>query len=354
MYVNKIVSITILLFFLFCVFFKIRFSKKGEFFENYMSVETTRAIKGICAVLILLSHLCTYLADYFTSLFLFKFIGAMAVGGFFFVSGYGLQYGIMNKENYLKGFLKKRILGIAVPYYIINIFYIVTNNMPYPDIIKSLFGFYMWYIMAITIFYIGFYLCNKLFPRKYAPLAMTVFILLYIAVMLKLDFGYWWFNSCLTFAAGMWICVFYKQFTEYFHKKWWLKLTVLLVLWVLAYSYYRVHINDRTLICLVVTLAGTTLFSLLLAVAVMKIQLKSPLLRICGDLSLELYLTHALWIAWLRNGTLYNMTGTFFDNNLTYLIGIIVGTFIMSVAVYKVSGFITGNRRKLLENRRKM
>ena len=108
MYVNKIVSITILLFFLFCVFFKIRFSKKGEFFENYLSVETTRAIKGICAVLILLSHLCTYLADYFTSLFLFKFIGAMAVGGFFFVSGYGLQYGIMNKENYLKGFLKKR------------------------------------------------------------------------------------------------------------------------------------------------------------------------------------------------------------------------------------------------------
>lgn len=349
-----IISAVVVTFAVFMLVWNIRFAGKGQFFDNYFSVSETRSIKGLCAVFILLSHMCTYLADYFPAFFLFKYTGAMMVGGFFFVSGYGLQYGVMHKENYLKGFFRKRLLTIAVPYYIVNAFYIVTNQMAYNDIIKSLFGFNLWYVMAIGIFYIGFYLCNKIFPNRYAPYAMTAFIFGYIAVMLYLGFGYWWFNSCLAFTAGIWLCVMFNRFTAFFQRKWALKLGVVFAVFALTYVYYRSHANDRTLICLAVTLVNTTSFAVMLAVLAMKIQIDNPILRFCGNLSFELYLTHALWIAWLSVGTIHSLTGTLFDNKLMYLMGITAGTVVMSLAVHTVSGFITGNRRKTLENRGKI
>lgn len=348
------VSAIVIIFAVFMLAWRIRFAGRGNFFNNYFSIDETRAIKGMCAVFILFSHICTYLADYFPSFFLFKYAGAIMVGGFFFISGYGLQYGVMNRENYLRGFFKKRLLTIAVPYYIINAFYIVTNEMERDAIIRSLFGFYLWYVMAITIFYIGFYLCNKLFKPKNSPIAMTVFILLYIIIMLKLNFGYWWFNSCLAFAAGIWFCRLFKGFTAFFKKQWHLKLILCAAVFAVTYYYYCHHANDTTLICLLVTLVNTTVFSVMLAVLAMKIQINNPILRICGDLSLELYLTHALWITWLRVGTIHSATGTLFDNNVMYLIGIVAGTFTMSLAVHTVSGVILGNRRKILENRAKV
>lgn len=348
------VSAIVIIFAVFMLAWKMRFAGRGKFFDNYFSVDETRAIKGMCAVFILFSHICTYLADYFPAFFLFKYAGAIMVGGFFFVSGYGLQYGVMNKENYLKGFFKKRLLTIAVPYYIINAFYIVTNQWAYDAIIRSLFGFYLWYVMAITIFYIGFYLCNRLLKPQYSPIAMTVFILLYIAVMLKLNFGYWWFNSCLAFAAGIWICRLFKSFTEFFKRLWHLKLVIIAAVFAVTYYYYCHHANDTTLICLLITLVNTTAFAVMLAALAMKVQINNPILRICGDLSLELYLTHALWITWLRDGTIHSATGTLFDNNIMYLIGIVAGTLIMSLAVHTVSGLILGNRRKILEKRTKI
>lgn len=57
------------------------------------------------------------------------------------------------------------MLSLAVPYYIINFFYIVTNHMDIKTILASLFGYYLWFMMAIAIFYTGFF-CVISFSAK--------------------------------------------------------------------------------------------------------------------------------------------------------------------------------------------
>ena len=334
------VSAAIVIFVVFMLVWRTRIAANGRFFDNYFSVDQTSSIKGMCAVFILLSHVCMYLADTFPSLFLFKYVGAIMVAGFFFASGYGLQYGVMNKENYLKGFFSKKMLSLAVPYYIINFFYIVTNHMDIKTILASLFGYYLWFMMAIAIFYTGFFLCNKLFGKKWACVAMTVFVLCYIVVMNRLHFGFWWYNSCLAFAAGIWICQMKDSFTAFFKKHWGIKTLILTAVFAASYIYYCRHNHDETLLTLVISLINTTTFAGMLSVLSMKIQIKNPILYFCGGLSLELYLTHALWITWLRNGFWHNLAPSLLDKDAVYFFAILAGTVIMSVAVHIVSGFM--------------
>ncbi|MGN0107902.1 MAG: hypothetical protein ACI4A5_09445, partial [Hominilimicola sp.] len=96
----------------------------------------------------------------------------------------------------------------------------------------------------------------------------------------------------------------------------------------------------------VVSFINTTTFAVLLPVLSMKIQLKNPILYFCGGLSLELYLTHALWITWLRNGFWYNLAPLLFNKDEVYFLAILAGTVIMSVIVHTVSGFILNAVRR--------
>ena len=334
------VSAAVILFVIFMLVWRTKIAEKGKFFDNFFSVDQTRSIKGMCAVFILLSHVCMYLADAFPTLFLFKYAGAIMVAGFFLVSGYGLQYGVMNKTNYLKGFFSKKMLSLAVPYYIINFFYITTNHMDMRRIILSLFGYNLWFMMAIVIFYAGFFLCNKIFSGKRACIAITVFAIGYIIVMYRLHFGFWWYNSCLAFAVGVWICRLRDLFEAFFRKNWGVKTLMLILVFAVTYAIYCLFNHQKTVVTLVISLINTTTFAVLLPVLSMKIQLKNPILYFCGGLSLELYLTHALWITWLRNGFWYNLAPSLLDKDAVYFFAILVGTVIMSVIVHIISEFI--------------
>lgn len=337
---NTLISAVIVLFPLLMLVWKTKIAPRGQFFEYGFSVAQTKSIKGLCAVFILLSHVCAYLAPVFPSLLLFKYMGAIMVGGFFFVSGYGLQFGLMYKENYLKGFFRKRMLPLAVPYYIINAFYIVTNHMNTREIIISLFGYNLWFMMAIAIFYIGFFLCGKIFGAKRAPLAMTVFTLCYIVVLHRLYFGFWWFNSCFAFAAGMWICAFKAPLVNFFKRRWLLKTLAVILIFGLSHAYYCRHFLEENIPMLIISIISTVSFAALLPLLSMKISLNNPILSFCGEHSLELYLTHALWIRWLRFGFWYNLSPKIFDSDAVYLLGIIAGTVVMSYIVHIISGLI--------------
>ncbi len=334
------VSAAIAVFSLFMLLWRIKISPNGQFYDDYFSIDQTRSIKGMCAVFILFSHVCTYLGDVFKSLYIFKYVGAIMVAGFFFVSGYGLQYGVMNKKDYLSGFFKKRILSLAVPYYIINIFYIVTNNMDMRSALISLTGYNLWFVMAIAIFYIGFYICAKLFVPKRLCAAMTVFVLAYMAVMNRLGFGFWWYNSCLAFPAGMWLCRYKDRFRDFFSRHYAVKMFLMLLVFAASYAYYCIHANDRTLALFLMSVLSTTLFAVILALLSMKVRIKNPILHFCGGMSLELYLTHALWISWLRMGFWYNLAPKLLDKDAVYFAAIIAGTVIMSFLVHTASGYI--------------
>lgn len=54
---------------------------------------------------------------------MFRNIGFICVSIFFFISGWGTMYGYLKKEDYLNGFVSRKITKILIPYLIAIILY---------------------------------------------------------------------------------------------------------------------------------------------------------------------------------------------------------------------------------------
>ena len=338
--IESAVSVSIVIFLLFFIFWGVKVCGKGQLYEDYFSKAQTQSLKGIGGVLILLSHIGTYLNGTFHSLYLVKDAGMFMVACFFFISGYGLQYGVMHKKDYLHGFFRKRMLSIAVPYYIINVFYIIANKWNMHQILVSLTGYNLWFVTAIAVFYIGFYICGKLFDARHMPAAVGVFTIICIIAAIKFKLGFWWYKSSPAFAVGVLVCTYKDKFRDLFKRGYFIKASIMILVFILCYICYLIHENEDTFIFYAVTIFITTLYAVLCAVLSMKIHIDNPLLRFFGNISLELYLTHALWIFWLRTGTACSIVPALRDSDTLYFAGILLGTVVMSQLVHIISKFI--------------
>lgn len=93
------------------------------------------------------------------------YIAFPIVGFFFFMSGYGMTCGLMQKKDYLRGFLPKRLSNIIVPYVIVAIVWIGLEiigegQTPTRAIAEAFTIRYiqpLWFIWVIIGAYIVFY-----------------------------------------------------------------------------------------------------------------------------------------------------------------------------------------------------
>lgn len=85
---------------------------------------TTNCCKGIAAIIIMLHHISFRISNLPMYVKPIWYIAFPIVGFFFFMSGYGLTCGLMQKKDYLQGFLSKRLSNIIVPYVIVAIVWI--------------------------------------------------------------------------------------------------------------------------------------------------------------------------------------------------------------------------------------
>ena len=93
---------------------KISYNKTG-LNRDYLSIETTQAMRGVMILDVVLFHFCL---DYLNvnQKLLSVCQGDDAVKIFFFLSGYGLIYSVKHKgDAYLKGFFSHRLVKIAIP-----------------------------------------------------------------------------------------------------------------------------------------------------------------------------------------------------------------------------------------------
>lgn len=88
-------------------------------------------------------------------------IGHFFVAVFLFCSGYGLYKSVRSKENYLQGFVKKRVLPIIVAFYVTAIIFTIVRalmgqKMDLPQVLRYLSGVQLsnpnaWYVVAISL-----------------------------------------------------------------------------------------------------------------------------------------------------------------------------------------------------------
>lgn len=305
------------------------FNSNNDVLDKYNS----NKIKGLLAILIIMHHLSIYIKD----VILFKIltiIGIIAVSAFFFYSGYGLMTSYLKKESYIKDFLNKRIMKIVIPYIIAIMFtglaYLLTRQLTPRKIFNSLVEGepivrFSWYVLAIIILYVVFYLSAKFLKRK-KMINIAVFggtILYCIVVNNVLGFNNWWVNSCFAFFIGIFWASYKERYTITLKDKNKIiryAIILLIILFVIigfqffTSEYAAMDIINNTdladdimrqpipvinmnIICIVLLFM---LFNIL-----EKVRLNDKVFTFLGNISFEIYLYHGLVMYLLRNSCYY-------------------------------------------------
>ena len=256
--------ITILIYSLLLISFFIgsKKAKLGTFNNEALSLDAMTNLKGVMAIMVLMHHISQKAAFQQThTIPVFENIGFLFVGVFFFCSGYGLYKSYLTKENYLKGFLKKRVLPIVISYYVMIALYaiyhlVIGSEFTLTQWICKLTGLVIinsqsWYVYVIIILYISFYFIFKNERlRKHGILLLLIICLLQGVLFLVINHfpwyigekdwwkvpgafnnlpwymrhcalpfeGEWWVNSTIGFITGLFFAQNEKGITEYIEK----------------------------------------------------------------------------------------------------------------------------------------
>lgn len=332
-------SLVILLIFIF--FWKSKFVKPLKEFNNqYLSLESTRMIKGFLAIVIIFLHL----THETTEGFLFpKFmnIGFLAVSVFFFISAYGLQKRYMSDKDYVKHFLSKRISAVLIPYIVFCYLYWLTSviffNYSYSlkEILYELIIYgntlvrYSWFVIAILIFYFAFYIFMKLCKNNQLrmPFFMFIYDLVWVFFCWKMGYGSWWYNSVYGLVLGNIYAMFENKILLFLKKHY---CTLLSLSSLLLFLFFGVLHKKFGVKVPIITIYSELFFLILVILIMMKLRIGNKILDFLGKISYEIYLSHGLLFMILRSNLIW------IHNSFLYSIMVIFGTILIAFLFHKI------------------
>lgn len=171
------------------------------------SIPETLPYRGGVAIAVMLCHLCPYLMDRAPLLSYIGNWGNCSVPVFFLLAGYGLAISYFKKgDAYLDGFFRRRLLRLIGPFALMTVIYqlyrcynrtfdwISSLQEPFP---KS------WFIYALLICYVGFYLSYKLGNTlRQKQLLLLCFMGVYLIITVSLHLNYY-YSSILVFPMAI-------------------------------------------------------------------------------------------------------------------------------------------------------
>ena len=310
-----------------------------DYNSDYLSVQQTRNLKGIFTLIVIFHHLSIFagVGDVYT---IFINSGYIAVGGFLFISGYGLMYQYMRKgRNYVKSFLKRRLVSIILPAVVMAIAYFAIKSYRYGYTLNTLIYDFKrgasvisngWYINAIIYFYITFFISMVLAEIIKKPRFMIIFTFiatyLYIILCMKFKFDDHWFSAAFAFYFGVIWALFKSKIDLNLMK------SIPIIIGCLFVLYYVLNVFT-------VFKYGWMEFKCLMYLAIivilgMKIKLQSPFMEWVGDHSYEIYMVHGIFFEVLRNNHINLIDG------FAFMVTLLILTFISSYVLHKIFTFI--------------
>ena len=297
-----------------------RINKGG--YKDIISKEDSVNLKGFLILVVIMHHLSqseTY--DFFAFNYLAK-IGYIASGLFFFISGYGLMLSHINKNNYKKGFIRKRLMKMVIPFFLVLYIYYVFcyfGKISFDKIIDFNNGMtflpFSWFAIEIIMWYLVFYLCMILFDRNYKGILLSLFVfcVFFIVACKKKDYGSWWYNSCFMLPLGGTYYLFREKINYLLTKNY----RILLIASVLCIVIlYFVPLSSALRMLLGVV------YLLLILLIMTKVIFKENM-KIIGKYSYYIYLIHGVVLTLLINMHL----NEFVYMSLSLFLSVIFGIF---------------------------
>lgn len=252
--------------------------------SQYLSKNSTNAIKGICILLVFLRHGNQYIYesgyDYSTigdKLFALTdgLLGQLIVVMFLFFSGYGVICSIHKKGiDYVKRIPKHRALATLINFDIAIVFFIILaiamgTPLSCKQVILSFLcweevGNSNWYIFVIIACYlstwIAFSLCGfKENRQRNNILAITInFIILLIVILILVQSGKarCWYDTILVYPLGMLYGAFKGEIESFINIKHNYILILILSVVLFVFSYVTLFIDETSTYSLILKETG--------------------------------------------------------------------------------------------------
>ena len=275
--------------------------------NDYLGVKSTTGVKGFLAIGIIFHHLSQWVTtgEEFSN---FGYMGTYIVSVFFFLSGYGLYVQNGRKENYLDNFLVKRLSKVLIPFIVISSIYLIYRRMNgqvlssvyFIDLFKkgSTVIYNGWFVDIIILMYIFFYISFTVFSnKKIAILVNTVFIIFYIVLAIKLEYGFWWYDSSLPFVLGL-IWAKNKKYIDEILNKYYFIILVCIIGLLFTFHQYSFILKKLNLVdsysYVLAANIDNIIFTIFFVLTMRKIDFSNSRLLFLGKISFELYMIHGL------------------------------------------------------------
>ena len=315
-----------------------KWSKKGEWNEEFMTLKQTKYLQGYFALCIMMHHIgqetCADYQNYklIPGLEFFVPLGFMFTAVFFMCSGYGLYKSYKNKNDYLRGFIRRRILPLVIAFYVTGwIFFIARIVMKEKMTGWKIFCYvtgwglpnlYSWFMIALAYFYLVYYVCFRFLPKEWMKIGGTVlgvFLWTLLGTILNHPSQYWmrgewWYNCVHLFWIGMIFAKNEGRIVGRMKKHYALKL---ILLWIGTFVFFNISricegvfsyygeynpTLSQTMvvlfrwICLISQMLATTIFIFAILVLNLKLRIGNRLLGLMGTITMEFYLIHGLFL----------------------------------------------------------
>lgn len=307
-------------------------SKKEED-SRILQLDQTKALKGICAIWIMLGHIGKSTA--LKALWIPWKGSLLIVGVFFFISSYGLTYNLKEKgTDYFKGFLRKRILSIMVPAYIVYLLSgliilfqnggaVSARNIILYILFSEFWERTNWFVWEICIFYLLFYLLFQYLDEKKASIVFLGIVILFeIWASLYLKDNQPWYTSTMALPFG----ILYAQNENWFDKAVRQRKLILVFasLLMIAVTYFASKkIDDVYLVSnFILKNAGTIALIFVVLVVLAQCCIACKLTLWLGKISMEIYLLHLILITPFR---------TSIQSDVIYAVCVVAVTLILAV-----------------------
>ncbi len=283
--------------------------------NGYLSPDASKNYRGLFALLVVFHHL----AQRTSTGVLFPFfsqIGFLTVAVFFFFSGYGLQKSYISKGNeYKKSFLRKRIPRILVPYIFATLVYWLAyffNGTTYSinDIFAGLANdkpivANSWYIISILFFYICYWLFMMICKKNFMAIILCgcAWYVAYSAFCIKINFSNHWYNASHLLVIGMIWATYEKSICKFFKRTYPYMLIFVWICFIILFSNNGRLASTNAhsfIVSTSLTIVEAVLFVLGILLLSMKIKMGNPILRFLGNISLEIYLFHGMFILFIQ------------------------------------------------------
>jgi len=361
----------------------IRPAGETAFFDRVSCKE----IQGLLAVFIIFHQTVVALREHNVEgdMNFFFYYGILAVAFFFFSSGFGLLKRWMNDKDYIKGFMKRRIFTVLVPFFICNYIYLtdaLLNNIifrkhfGFGEVILSFFGIFlvnneMWFAVEIMILYVVF---RIVFAKVKKPLTGILIMTGAVLIMMTVGLftvhsranvmsywfqGEWWYNTILMFPAGMLYAYYEERINKVIKKAFASIMIASSILFILMDHIHRnlifnniywteFSLSKNPILDKLLGLGQETLFELIFLILVItlmsRVKIGNPVIRFLGKISLEMIMMNYLMIDKLY--FLFSMYGIG-----VYLTAVVTGTIVSASCVYLVKNIVLERRSGLFDGK---